>query len=301
MHGNKMNMEIVNKKFNQERALFDAKNVDVLDSEFNGPGESPLKQSKNIEIQGTSFKYKYPLWYSSKVNVENTRFYELGKSGIWYTNDISMKNVQIDAPKEFRRCKNISLENVKFLNAQETLWTCNKVQLKNVQAKGDYFAMNSSNMKCENFFLEGNYFFDGGKNIEVRNSELISKDAFWNCENVVIYDSVIIGEYIGWNSKNLTFINCKIESNQGFCYIENLKLINCSFTKTDLCFEYCKNIDAEVVGKIDSIKNPLSGKIKCDEIDELILDSSKIDPNATEIICSKINKRTEGISDPWVD
>lgn len=294
-------MEIKNKSFTQERALFDAKGVKVSDSTFDGPGESPLKQSKDSEVKNVSFKYKYPLWYSSNVRVEDTRFYELGKSGIWYTNDISMKNVQIDAPKEFRRCKNVKLENVKFLNAQETLWTCDGIELKNVTAKGDYFAMNSSNMKCDNFNLEGNYFFDGGKNIEVRNSKLVSKDSFWNCENVVVYDSIIIGEYIGWNSKNLTFVNCQIESNQGFCYIDGLKLVNCTFNKTDLSFEYCTNIDAEVKGKIDSVKNPCGGRIKCDEIGQLILDATKVDVNATEIICPKIGQRIEGISDPWID
>lgn len=295
-------MQEINKKsFSQERALFDGNGLCVVDCEFDGPGESPLKQSRNVEVKNSSFRYKYPLWYSSSVRVEDTRFYELGKSGIWYTNDIEFKNVIVDAPKEFRRCKNVRLENVEFKNAQETLWTCDGVELKKVRATGDYFAMNSSNMKCDGLELEGNYFFDGGKNIEVRNSRLVSKDAFWNCENVTVYDSVIIGEYLGWNSRNLTFVNCQIESNQGLCYIDGLKLVNCTFTKTDLSFEYCTGIDAEVKGRIDSVKNPGSGKIKCDEIGQLILDSAKIDIKATEIICPKIGERLVGTTDPWID
>ncbi len=293
--------EIKNKFFTQERALFDGKDLRVADCEFDGPGESPLKQSRNVEIKNTSFRYKYPLWYSGSVKVEDSRFYELGKSGIWYTNDIEFRNVIIDAPKEFRRCRNVRLEDVEFKNAQETLWTCDGIELKNVKAVGDYFAMNSTNMKCDGLDLEGNYFFDGGKNIEVRNSRLVSKDSFWNCENVTVYDSVIIGEYIGWNSRNLTFVNCQIESNQGFCYIDGLKLVNCTFTKTDLSFEYCTNIDAEVKGRIDSVKNPGSGIIRCDEIGQLILDPAKVDVMATEIICPNIMERVEGPTDPWVD
>lgn len=291
--------KIVEGTFTQERELFKVKDVEIVNSFFND-GESPLKHSENVEIAGTSFRYKYPLWYSNKVKAENCVFFELGKSGIWYTNDLYFKNVQIDAPKEFRRCKNINLENVIFTNAAETLWTCDNISLKNVQAKGDYFAMNSSNMKCENFNLSGNYFFDGGKNIEVRNSRLISKDAFWNCENVTVYDSVIIGEYLGWNSKNLRFVNCTIESNQGFCYIEGLKLENCTLLNTDLAFEYCSNIDAEVHGKVLSVKNPISGKIKADEIVELMLDETKIDSSKTEIICEKIGKINKDITDPNV-
>lgn len=279
-----------------ERALYKAKNLDISNSLFED-GESPLKHSENIEISGTSFRYKYPLWHSNNVKVKDSVFFELGKSGIWYTDNLEFQNVQIDAPKEFRRCKNIKLENVVFTNAAETLWTCDGITLKNVQAKGDYFAMNSSNMKCENFNLSGNYFFDGGKNIEVRNSRLISKDAFWNCENVTVYDSVIIGEYLGWNSKNLRFVNCTIESNQGLCYIDGLRLENCTLVNTDLAFEYCSNIDADTHGRILSVKNPISGKIKADEIEELFLDKTKIDPSKTEIICKKIGKINEDITD----
>ncbi|MCQ2585476.1 MAG: DUF3737 family protein [Treponema sp.] len=279
-----------------ERALFQVKDVEIENCIFED-GESPLKHSDSIEVSGTSFRYKYPLWYSNNVKVKDSVFFELGKSGIWYANDLEFKNVQIDAPKEFRRCKNISLEDVIFTNAAETFWTCDGVTLKNVQAKGDYFAMNSMNMKCENFNLSGNYFFDGGKNIEVRNSRLISKDAFWNCENVTVYDSVIIGEYLGWNSKNLRFVNCTIESNQGFCYIDGLKLENCTLLNTDLAFEYCSNIDADTHGKIRSVKNPISGRIKADEIVELLLDETKIDPSKTEIICDKIGKISREITD----
>lgn len=284
------------KLFTGERALFGVKNVEIEKSIFDD-GESPLKHSDSVKVCGSEFKYKYPLWYSNNVQVKDSIFEELGKSGIWYTNNITFKDVKIIAPKEFRRCKNVSLENVVFTNAAETFWNCDGIELKNVEAKGDYFAMNSCNMKCENFTLEGNYFFDGGKNIEVRNSKLISKDAFWNCENVTVYDSVIEGEYLGWNSKNLRFVNCTIESNQGFCYIDGLKLENCTFKNTDLAFEYCSNIDAEVHGKIISVKNPVSGKIKADEIEELFLDGTKIDPSKTEIICSKISKTNREITD----
>ncbi len=287
---------ITEKKLTGERALYQVKDARIENSIFED-GESPLKHSENVEISGTSFRYKYPMWYSNNVKVQDSVIFEMGRSGIWYTNDLHFKGVQIDAPKEFRRCRNITLENVVFTNAAETLWTCDNVTLKDVQAKGDYFAMNSSNMKCENFNLSGNYFFDGGKNIEVRNSRLISKDSFWNCENVTVYDSVIIGEYIGWNSKNLRFVNCTIESNQGFCYIDGLKLENCTLLNTDLAFEYCSNIDADIHGRVLSIKNPISGRIKADEIELLQLDETKIDPSKTEIICDKIGTIDRGITD----
>jgi hypothetical protein len=153
-------------------------------------------------------------------------------------------------------------------------------------AKGDYFALNSQNMVISNLTLYGNYSFDGGKNVEIRNSRLLSKDAFWNSENITVYDSFISGEYLGWNAKNLTLINCTIESLQGMCYIDNLVMKNCKLINTTLAFEY-STVDAQIVGKIDSVLNPTSGVIRADVIDQLIVEKDKVDPEKTTIICKQ--------------
>ncbi len=110
-----------------------------------------------------------------------------------------------------------------------------------------------------------------------------SKDSFWNCRNVVVYDSTIIGEYLGWNSENIIFINCTIESHQGMCYMKNVTMVNCKLINTDLCFEFCENVDADIVSSIDSVKNPISGRIKAKSIGKLIMDPKYIDPNKTTI------------------
>lgn len=134
-------------------------------------------------------------------------------------------------------------------------------------------------------------FFYGAENIEVHHSTFVSKDAFWNCKNVTIYDSTIDGEYLAWNTQNLKLINCKIESNQGLNYIDHLEIKNSSLIHTDLAFEYVSDMDVQLNCKIDSIKNPISGKIEVPEVDTLIRDSSKIDPEKTEIICPKVHEK----------
>ena len=161
------------------------------------------------------------------------------------------------------------------------------IKMKNVYATGDYLGMNSENIYVDHLDLVGNYVFDGAKNVEVHNSRLVSKDAFWNCENVTIYDSKISGEYLAWNTKNITFINCTIESDQGLCYVDHLTIKNCRALRTDLAFELCTNIDAELKGTIMSIKNPISGKITVDHADEIIMDNPKIDPSKIQIIQRK--------------
>lgn len=82
-------------------------------------------------------------------------------------------------------------------------------------------------------------------------------------------------------------INCKIESNQGLNYIDHLEIKNSSLIHTDLAFEYVSDMDVQ----IDSIKNPISGKIEVPEVDTLIMDSSKIDLEKTEIICPKVHEK----------
>lgn len=266
-----------------ERALFQGRCLKIVDTTF-ADGESPLKESRDIELTGSMFKWKYPLWYSKDIRVKDCTWFEMARAGVWYTENMTVEDSPIEAPKNFRRCRNLTLKNVSFSNAAETLWHCDDVTLENVTARGDYFAMNTSNIRVENLTLYGNYSFDGGRNVEIRNSKLLSKDAFWNTENVTVYDSFISGEYLGWNGKNLTLVNCTVESLQGMCYIDNLVMKNCKLLNTTLAFEY-SSVEADIRGKIDSVMNPTSGTITADEIGELILEKDKIDPSKTRILC----------------
>ena len=283
--------EINNGYFTGERSLFNSEDIKINNTIF-GEGESPLKESDNIELNNRSFQWKYPLWYCKYVVANNCSWAEMARAGVWYTDNLLIKDTLIEAPKNFRRCKNITLSNVVMPNAAETLWNCDDVTMQKVSAKGDYFAMNSHNMKILDFQLAGNYPFDGAENVEIHNAKLLSKDAFWNTNNVTVYDSFISGEYLGWNSKNLTLINCTIESLQGMCYIDNLVMKNCTLINTTLAFEY-SNVDVQVNGKIDSVMNPSRGIIRADEIGELIMEKDKIHPEDTDIECPVISKRTQ--------
>lgn len=279
-------MEEIRQEFlTGERVLFKGENLDIYDTIF-ADGESPLKESHNIKLNGSMFKWKYPLWYSKNITMNNCTLFEMARAGIWYTDNIYIENTVIEAPKNFRRATEITLKNVTFSNAEETLWNCDNIIMEQVTAKGDYFAMNSKNMNIKNFTLIGNYCFDGCKNVELHNAKMLSKDAFWNTENVTVYDSFISGEYLGWNAKNLTLVNCTIESLQGMCYIDNLVMKNCKLINTTLAFEY-STVDVEIDSKIDSVLNPKSGIIKAEYIGELIIEKDKVDINKTKVICKK--------------
>ncbi|MQS76363.1 DUF3737 family protein [Companilactobacillus halodurans] len=287
-----MNKQINEGYYDGERPLFKMHDADLIDTTF-GQGESPLKESRDLNLDNVTFKWKYPLWYAKNIQVANSIFETMSRSGIWYTENIEITDSALQAPKLFRRASKINLRNVHFADAEETLWTCDDIRMEDVQVNGNYFGKDSQNIYADNLNVVGNYVFDGAKNVEVHNSTFISKDAFWNCENVTIYDSKISGEYLAWNTKNLTLINCTIASDQGLCYIDNLKMVNCKVLRTDLAFEYCSNIDAEITTNVMSIKNPISGTIKVKSVDDVIFDDPEIDSDQTEIeITSNI---TEGM------
>ncbi len=273
--------EYTGRTFTGERALFYKKGLRLKNCIFED-GESPLKHGSDIAAEGTEFRWKYPLWYCGGVEVRGCVFAEGARAGIWYTNDISVTDTEYIAPKGFRRCDNVALENVSFPNALETLWQCRNVRMRNVKARGDYLGMNCSDMTIDGLELDGNYAFDGAQNVRITNSRLMTKDAFWNSRNITAENCHISGEYLAWNSENVTLINCTIESLQGLCYIKNLVIKNCRFADTTLAFEY-STVDADIAGSIDSVKNPSGGVIRAGSIGELIMEPERVDVNATRI------------------
>jgi len=286
-------MEVIREQLlTGERALFGSHGSIITDSVFDN-GESPLKESSDIELTGCLFRWKYPLWYCKNVRADRCTWFEMARAGVWYTENIEVNHAVIQAPKNFRRSKNIRLTDVAFTDAKETLWSCADTTLKNVSvANGDYFAMNCEDMEIDGLTLDGNYSFDGVKRAVIRNSRLLTKDAFWNSEDITVYDSFISGEYLGWNSRNLTLVNCTIESLQGMCYIDNLVMKNCKLINTTLAFEY-SSVDAEIASGIESVLNPESGTIRAERIGELIIEKDEIDPAKTKIVCNQIAKRSD--------
>lgn len=285
-------MELIKDSFFEgERPLYGSKDL-VLDKVKFYPGESALKESKNIQARECYFMCKYPFWHNDNTLIQKSVFTVYSRAAIWYSKNIKMLDTLVEAPKMFREVDGLYLENVQLPNAGETLWNCRNIELKNVEAKeGHYIFMNCKNIKIDGFKLQGDYSFQDTKNVEIRNAYLDSKDAFWKTENVTVYDSVIIGEYLGWHSKNLRLVNCKIGGTQPLCYNTGLILENCEFMDDcDLAFEY-STIDAEVINHIVSIKNPLGGIIKAKSIGDIILDENCRNPGACIIeVAEEINQ-----------
>ena len=273
--------------FQKERSLYNIKDSKVINCVFEGKedGESPLKECENIFIDNSTFNLRYPFWHNKNVSVSNSILKDNCRAPIWYCKDFSMFNCESVGVKPVRECNGVSIikSNLKCL---EFGWKSKDIMLLDSTFEGEYFLFESKNVKMNNCQMKGKYSFQYMDNLEIDNCVLDTKDAFWHSKNVVVTNSTLKGEYIGWYSKNVSLINCTIIGTQPFCYCKKLKLINCKFIDADYAFEY-SDVNAHIVGSIDSIKNPLKGKIVVDDVKEIILEDYKVVPKAKIIVTNK--------------
>ena len=147
--------------------------------------------------------------------------------------------------------------------------------MKRCSAVGEYFMLRSSRLKVENLNFKGKYSFQYVENAVFENSVFNTKDAFWHSKNVTVRNSVIKGEYLAWYSEGLTLENCELIGTQPLCYCKGLRLINCTMKDCDLSFEKSE-VEADVRGHIDSVKNPICGYIRADSFGEIIDEYSSL-------------------------
>ena len=275
---------IENKTFDEERALYNLKDTEVRNCTFAGPadGESVLKETRNIRVKDCKFSLRYPLWHAKTYELINSSFDDKTRAPIWYADNGTIENCDLEGIKLLRECNNTVIKNTTIISP-EFGWKCNGVDLEDTKISSEYIFLDSKNIKLKNVEFQGKYSFQYVENLEIENCKLDTKDAFWHSKNVTVKDSVIKGEYLAWFSEGLTLINCKIIGTQPLCYCKNLKLINCTMEDTDLAFEY-SDVEADIIGNVVSIKNPKSGTITVDSVGEIINEDSIMEVNGKVII-----------------
>ena len=267
-------MKIENKTFAEERALYNLKNATVAKCRFAGmeDGESALKECRDFIVDDCDFYLRYPLWHGINFEMSNCRMYDTCRAAMWYDRNARLVKCSINGIKACRECKNLTLADCDA-DSPEFGWKCDSVTVTGGHYVSEYFMFESSNIKFTNVDFKGKYSFQYVQNAEIDDCVLDTKDAFWHAKNVTVRNSVVKGEYLAWYSENVTFINCTITGTQPLCYCKGLTLINCKTEGCDLAFEY-SDVKADIVGRIDSVKNPKSGEITADEIGETVLESS---------------------------
>ena len=276
--------QITNQVFDEERALYAITEAEVEHCRFEGPadGESAFKEAKDVVVRDCDFHLRYPFWHTARAELSEIRMYGTCRAALWYSQDIAIDRSELRGIKALRECANISLRATQVESA-EFGWFCKDITVEDSSLAGEYLFMHSEQITLRNVSLKGKYSFQYCKNVEIFDSVLDTKDAFWESENIAVYNSTVKGEYLAWYAKNLRLVNCKIIGTQPLCYANGIVLENCTMESCDLSFEY-SHVDADIKGKIDSVKNPLAeSRIVADEIGEIILDENRRDAGRAEI------------------
>lgn len=272
-----INKTIKDYKTDIERAFYGENGIKLDNVVFDGPadGESALKESKNIILENCYFNLRYPFWHNENLFIKTTELTDKCRAAIWYSKNINIENCRLNGIKVFRECHNTNI-NRTTIDSKECFWLCNDINIHSCKITTEYPFFQCKDITIVNLELHGKYSFQYCSNVTIENSYLDTKDAFWGSKNVTVKNSTIKGEYLAWYAEDLTLINCEIIGTQPLCYCKKLILIDCKMVNCDLSFEY-SDVDAKVIGQIDSVKNPYSGIIEADEIKEVILDENFVD------------------------
>ncbi len=264
---------IENQTMDQERALYNVSGALVKNCTFAGEadGESALKECRDVEVEGCRFLLRYPLWHTTRFTMKDCQSTDTARAALWYAEEGEIRSCQLNGVKALRECRSILLENCR-INSTEFGWNCTGVTVRGGELESEYVFMGSRDLSIRDLRFKGKYSFQYVRNARIEHSVLDTKDAFWHCSDVMVRNCVIKGEYLAWYSENLTLENCRIIGTQPFCYCKNLRLINCTMEDADLAFE-CSSVEADVRGRILSVKNPMYGSIVADRIDEVIIEN----------------------------
>lgn len=276
-----MRTTICRQQFDGERALYHLQNADVENCVFAGPadGESALKEARDVCLRDCSFSLRYPLWHVEGFRLEGCSMDNKTRAAIWYAVNGQIQNSTLGGIKALRQCENICLENCD-VDSLEFGWKSSGIRLSHCRVNAEYLFLDSRDVTLENVQMKGKYSFQYMENLTITDSYLDTKDAFWHSKNVTVKNSTVKGEYLAWFSEGLTLINCRIIGTQPLCYCKDLTLIDCTMEGTDLAFEY-SDVQATVLGHIDSVKNPRSGSITADSVGEVIFGDAVMECSGT--------------------
>ena len=263
---------IENKTFDMERALYGSQDIIVKHCAFDGPadGESALKESRDVQAMDCFFNLRYPFWHDDGLKISGSEMTELCRAALWYSNDIEITDSKLHGIKALRECSRVKMQGCDVISP-EFGWSIQDIEMEDCTVQGEYFMMRSRGLRFHGVTLKGKYSFQYIEDSVFEGCTFDTKDAFWHAKNVTVRNSTIKGEYLAWYCENVTFENCKISGTQPLCYCKGLKLLDCQMIGTDLSFEKSE-VEAVLTAPIDSIKNPLSGRISVPAAGEIIRD-----------------------------
>lgn len=264
-----MRKRIEGKTFDSQTVPQDLVGVNLYDCIFSG-GDYALKNSRDIGLDNCDLYANYPLWNIDHFRINDSRMFAAAEGPIHCAENGTIIDSDIHGMQALRECKNVVFHDC-TITSPEFGWKCSNITIEDSNIHAAYLMHKSSDVRLTNVEIRGDFSFQYAENLQIGNCYIHSNEAFRHSKNVTLVDSVIRSGCLGWYSENLTLIGCKIIGAHPLCHCKNLKVVDCVMEDTVGSFEG-SDVRASIVGHLDSIKNPLSGRIVADSIGSVTMD-----------------------------
>ena len=134
--------------YDAERSLYNLTGACLYDCIFAGPadGESVLKEARDVKLENCSFSLRYPLWHVKDFSMTDSRMDESCRAPIWYSENGTISDSDLNGIKAIRECKNISIHDC-TIHSPEFGWKCDGVTLEDSKIHAEYLFFDSKNVQ----------------------------------------------------------------------------------------------------------------------------------------------------------
>ncbi|MCQ2078911.1 MAG: DUF3737 family protein [archaeon] len=260
--------------FDAERASCYLHDVTILNCRFEGSadGESALKGCTDITVDGCSFSLRCPMWHDRRFRLLYSRMDPGAQAALWYSENGTIEDSVLNGVKAVRECRDVCISRC-TISSPEFGWRSDGIRMRGCDVDSEYLFLDAHDVSLRDVRVRGMCSLQYVEGLTLSDCELDADDALWHCRNVVVKDCVLRGERLGWFSENITLENCRICGTRPLCHCRGLRLVNCTMEGCDLSFE-CSDVEADLVGHVDSIRNPRSGHIVADSVGSVIRDDA---------------------------
>ena len=131
---------ITGQKFDEERALYGSRGVHLKGCAFDGPadGESALKESSDIIVEGTLCNLRYPFWHDHGLQIADCEMTELCRAALWYSDGIRITGTRMHGIKALRECSDVTVKDCDIVSP-EFGWSVKKITMTDTKAESEYF------------------------------------------------------------------------------------------------------------------------------------------------------------------
>lgn len=147
---------IEDRTFDEECSLYGSCNLVVRNCSFDGPvdGESALKESSMIEVEGCFLNLRYPFWHDHGLSIRDSVMTERCCAPVWFSSGVRVDGCRIHGIKAFWECVDVVVSSSDIVSP-EFGWSVRRMRMDDSSVEGEYFMMRSGDLSFSNVSLKG--------------------------------------------------------------------------------------------------------------------------------------------------